>query len=125
MPRIEAATIHIRLAVCCSLLTLAFSYVNAQMPKTESAPLDCRVRAYGAIGDGTTLNTVAINAAIQDCASRGGGTVVIEAGTYRTGTVRLLDNITLKLEPGATLLGATTSPITRGWRALPRSVTPR
>jgi hypothetical protein len=84
------------------LLLLAGSSILAQTSK----PADCRVKAYGAKGDGIALDTAAINAAIQECHSRGGGTVVIEAGTYRCGTVRLLDNISLKLEPGATLLGS-------------------
>lgn len=66
----------------------------------------CSVRAFGAAGDGQKLDTSAINAAIQACHSRGGGTVVFDAGTYRTGTIRLLDNITLKLEPGSTILGS-------------------
>jgi hypothetical protein len=72
----------------------------------ETAPSDCSVRAFGAAGDGQKLDTTAINAAIQACHSRGGGTVVFDAGTYRTGTIRLLDNITLKLEPGSTILGS-------------------
>ena len=58
-------------------------------------------RAMGAL-----LNTNAINAAVADCNKRGGGTVVVDSGTYRTGTIRLLDNITLKLEPGSTILGS-------------------
>jgi hypothetical protein len=66
----------------------------------------CSVRAFGAAGDGQKLDTSVINAAIQACHSRGGGTVVFDAGTYRTGTIRLLDNITLKLEPGSTILGS-------------------
>jgi hypothetical protein len=52
------------------------------------------------------MDTSAINAAVQDCHSHGGGTVLVEAGTYRTGTVTLLDNIELRLESGATLLGS-------------------
>jgi hypothetical protein len=64
------------------------------------------VSAYGAKGDGHSLNTAALNAAVVDCHKHGGGTVVVDPGIYRTGTVRLLDNITLKLLPGATILGS-------------------
>jgi hypothetical protein len=91
-------------AGCC--LVLISRTLFAQTSKPDDAPVYCRVKAYGAKGDGTTLDTAAINAAVQDCHSRGGGTVLVEAGTYRTGTVHLLDNITLKLEPGSTVLGS-------------------
>lgn len=80
--------------------------VFAQGGSAQTPAPDCHVQAYGAIGDGRTLNTTAINAAVADCDKRGGGTVVVDSGTYRTGTIRLLDNITLKLEPGSTLLGS-------------------
>jgi polygalacturonase len=74
--------------------------------RADASSSACSVRALGAVGDGQNLDTAAINAAIQACHSRGGGTVVFEAGTYRTGTIHLLDNITLKLEPGSIILGS-------------------
>ncbi len=77
-----------------------------QQTEPQKPSADCRIRGFGAIGDGIANDTAAINAAVQDCHSRGGGTVVAEPGTYRTGTIRLLDNITLRLEAGATLLGS-------------------
>src|SRR5215469_13643040 len=89
---------------CCVVATC--SPILAQTAKPESVSVACRVKAYGAKGDGIALDTVAINAAVQDCHSRGGGTVVFEPGTYRTGTVYLLDNTTLKLEPGSRILGS-------------------
>jgi hypothetical protein len=67
---------------------------------------ECHLQAYGAIGDGKTLNSTAIKAAIADCHSQGGGTVIVDPGTYRTGTIELLDNTTLMLSAGATLLGS-------------------
>jgi hypothetical protein len=67
---------------------------------------ECHLQAYGAIGDGKTVNSSAIKAAIADCHSQGGGTVVVDPGIYRTGTIELLDNTTLMLSPGATLLGS-------------------
>lgn len=42
---------------------------------------------YGAVGDGTTMNTVAIESAINSCTESGGGTVVILAGIYLSGTI--------------------------------------
>ena len=88
-------------------LALAFCLsANAQAIIPQSIPGECRVRTFGAKGDGVALDTVSINAAIESCHLRGGGTVVVDAGTFRAGTIRLLENITLKLEPGATILGS-------------------
>ncbi len=64
------------------------------------------VRAFGAAGDGQTLDTAAINAAIESAASAGGGTVWFPAGTYLSFSIRLKSNIALHLGPGATLLAA-------------------
>ncbi len=64
------------------------------------------VTCYGAVGDGQTLNTAAIQAAIDACAHAGGGTVYIPAGLYLTGSLSLHSNITLYLDAGATLRGS-------------------
>ena len=64
------------------------------------------VTDYGAVADGTSLNTQAINQAIAAAARAGGGRVVVPRGTFLTGTVQLLSNVTLHLEEGAVLLGS-------------------
>ena len=61
---------------------------------------------FGAVGDGCTPATVAIQKTIEAAASRGGGTVIVPAGNFVTGALRLRSNINLHLEAGATLLGA-------------------
>ena len=66
----------------------------------------CNVRAYGAKGDGVTKDTAAIQAAIDACAKKGGGTVRLTAGTYVSAPIELKSNITLHLDQGATLLGS-------------------
>lgn len=62
---------------------------------------------YGAVGDGATLNTVAIQAAVDACSAGGGGVVVFPSGKWLTGTIFLKDDVRLHLETGATLLGST------------------
>ncbi len=64
------------------------------------------VRDYGAKGDGKTLDTDAVNETIQAASNCGGGTVILPAGTYICGSIRLRSNITLRLEAGATIKGA-------------------
>jgi hypothetical protein len=65
------------------------------------------VREFGAASDGKTLDTKAINAAIDACHRSGGGIAYVPPGVYLSGTVILKSNVTLFLEAGATLLGST------------------
>lgn len=64
------------------------------------------VRRFGARGDGTGIDTPAINRAIDAVAAAGGGTVVFPAGTYPCYTIRLKSRVTLHLEQGAVILAA-------------------
>jgi hypothetical protein len=64
------------------------------------------VRDFGATGDGKTLDTTAINRAVEACRAAGGGVVYLAPRTYLSGTVILQSNVTLYLEAGATLLGS-------------------
>jgi len=64
------------------------------------------IKDYGAIGDGVTLNTAAINRTIDICNAAGGGMVYFPPGVYLTGTVVFKSNVTVYLEAGSTLLGS-------------------
>ena len=64
------------------------------------------VREHGAAGDGKTLDTAAINKAVEACAQAGGGQVRFGPGRYLSATVHLKSRVTLLLEPGAVLVGA-------------------
>ncbi len=68
------------------------------------------VRQYGAKGDGKSLDTPAINQAIEAAASAGGGTVVFPAGTYLCYSIRLKSKVALELGMGCTILAADSSP---------------
>ena len=64
------------------------------------------VRAQGAVGDGQTLDSPAIQSVIDACAAQGGGTVFLPAGQYLTGSLFLRNNISLHLDAGAVILGS-------------------
>lgn len=66
------------------------------------------VRSYGATGDGTTIDSPAINAAIEAAANAGGGAVIVPAGTYASYSIRLKSQVALYLQQGATILAAPT-----------------
>ncbi|HAN43889.1 MAG TPA: glycoside hydrolase [Ruminococcaceae bacterium] len=65
---------------------------------------DFVITEYGAVGDGLTLNTVAINTAINTCNANGGGRVVIPAGVWLTGPIKLQNNVNLYTEQGALVI---------------------
>jgi polygalacturonase len=62
----------------------------------------CNVRDFGAKGDGKTLDTHAIKAAIDACAELG-GTVYFGSGSYVSGTLQLRSHMIVKLGPGSVL----------------------
>ncbi|MCF7974287.1 MAG: right-handed parallel beta-helix repeat-containing protein [Phycisphaerae bacterium] len=80
------------------------------------------VRDYGAKGDGQTLDTLAVNQAIEACVQAGGGRVVLTPGRYLCGTVYLKSHVTLYLEAGATLVG--TPDLTQYQQAAPPDTMP-
>jgi len=70
---------------------------------------DYNVRNFGAKGDGKTLDHQAINAAIDTCVAHGGGRVVLPAGTYLCGSIRMKSHVELHLMAGARILAAPAS----------------
>ncbi|WP_442890581.1 rhamnogalacturonidase [Congregicoccus parvus] len=64
------------------------------------------VRAFGATGDGTTLDTAAFNDAIEAAATAGGGRVLVPPGDYLCHSIRLKSRIELHLSAGATIIAA-------------------
>ena len=64
------------------------------------------IKNYGATGNGKTLDTKAINDAIEAAANAGGGTVILPAGSYLSYSIHLKSNICLYLDQGCVLLAA-------------------
>jgi polygalacturonase len=72
------------------------------------APADSyNVRRFGALGDGATLDSDAINRAISAAAAAGGGSVDLPAGRYLCFTIHLRSHVTLRFAPGAVVIAAT------------------
>ncbi len=64
------------------------------------------VKDFGAVADGKTINTAAIQKAIDKCSADGGGIVQICGGTFLSGTIALKDMVELRIEADAVLLGS-------------------
>ncbi len=64
----------------------------------------CSITDFGAVGDGKTMNTNVFKNAITSCAQAGGGKVIVPAGVYLTGPIRLESNIELHVERDAIIL---------------------
>ena len=77
---------------------------NGDKSRVAGAKLD--VRMFGATGNGTSLDTAAINKAIEAAAESGGGTVHFPAGVYLSYSIHLKTNVVLSLDPGSTILAA-------------------
>jgi len=73
-------------------------------PAVASVSLD--IKEFGAVGDGKTNDTLAIQQALDRCSVFGGGQVRVPDGEYLTGAIMLRSNTTLHLEAGASLLGS-------------------
>ena len=83
--------------------------INSPLPMAK----DSDVRKFGVIGDGKTLDTQALQKAIDSTSESGGGTLMFPAGTYLTSSILLRSNVTLHLEKDATILG---SPVRTGYQ---------
>ena len=70
---------------------------------------DYNIRSFGAVGDGKSLDSPAINTAIESAFANGGGKIIVPAGIYLCGSIHLKSNIELHLLPGAIIKAAPAS----------------
>lgn len=85
-----------------SILSIVFFFAAIISAKSG----DFLITGYGAVGDGSTLNTKAIQSAIDECTRSGGGRVIVPAGRFLSGTIELKNNVTFHLGKDAVLLGS-------------------
>lgn len=99
------------IAIFLLLLTYGFSSASNNKHSgcftnnSDNSPV-YNVKTYGAKGDGKTIDSGAINKAIEDASKNGGGTVFIPAGNYLSFSIRLKSNINLHIDQGATIIAA-------------------
>ncbi|WP_347052358.1 glycoside hydrolase family 28 protein [Flavobacterium olei] len=74
------------------------------IPHTNFKNKIYNINQFGAVADGKTLNTQAFEKAIKECASNGGGQVLVPNGKYLTGAIHLESNVNLHLEDNAEIL---------------------
>jgi polygalacturonase len=85
-------------------LTAGAQRANAAAPSGMAGEFN--VRAFGAKGDGSTLDTEAINHAINAVADSGGGTLLFPSGHYLSHSIHLKSKVSLYLDQGATIVAA-------------------
>ena len=102
------------------------SSLRVSAPNSRPTRHLVNVLDFGAVGDGRTLSTAGIQAAIDACAAAGGGKVFVPAGKYLTGPIFLRSNLEFEITAGATLLGSTNfadyPTIAGWWEGLERTV---
>jgi polygalacturonase len=86
--------------VACASISLVTSAYG------QSARRRISVKDFGAKGDANTLDTAAIQRAIDVCSDTGGGVVWFPPGGYVTGTILIKKNVSLNLSQGTTILGS-------------------
>ena len=105
-----------RITILCAALALCAAVASAQIATTSAksyAHPTHRSKRYvitdfGAVGDGKTLNTKAIQAAIDKCAStKKGGVLVVPKGPFLSGAIFLKQGVNLLLEKDGVLKGTT------------------
>jgi alpha-L-rhamnosidase len=90
----------------CGFVVLA-ALLAVFVPGAKGSETQMSIAACGAVGDGKTVNTAAIQKGVDELATNGGGTLVIPKGEFLSGAIFLKRGVNLNLEKGAVLKGST------------------
>src|SRR5581483_7560807 len=82
------------------LLVIGITFQLSAQVKTYN------ITQYGAVADGATSNTSAIQKAIDEASANGGGMVLVPSGRFVTGVIDLKSDVELHLDKDAVLLGS-------------------
>ena len=96
--RFQLTTVSWRVALC--------AVIGVFLLRDAHAETRYSIESYGAVGDGKIVNTAAIQAAIETCATNGGGVVIVPEGTFVTGSIFLKPKVNLHIEKGGVLKGS-------------------
>jgi polygalacturonase len=118
-----------RVSIPALAVSLGSTFATTTVSAAEAvAPLESNarranydIRDFGAVGDGTTLNTKAVQSAIDACFAAEGGTVLVPAGDFVVGTIELKSHVTLHLAPKGRLLGSPDRTHYQAGHDIPRS----
>lgn len=103
------------LSIVVTILLAQLCYAQVQAPEwtnrvgAKSFPSSQKIywaNSYGTKMDTVTVNTRAIQKAIDQCAAKGGGIVALKPGTYVTGALFVKSNVQLRIDEGVTILGS-------------------
>jgi polygalacturonase len=90
-----------------SLATILFALAAAGCATAQHSPTaKFNIRDFGAIGDGTNKDTVALQKALDACAVSGGGEVIVPAGNYLIGSVQIGNRTILRFETNSVIIGS-------------------
>ncbi|TXK49349.1 glycoside hydrolase family 28 protein [Pontibacter qinzhouensis] len=92
-------------SLSCLLSVFLLMASCSKQPLATSGQQVYDVKRFGAVGDSVTVNTAAIQRAIDACFQNGGGTVLVADGVFSSGALFLKENVHLQVEKGAKLRG--------------------
>ncbi len=102
----SAASTLAALPLLSATRNLSAQHASPEPPSPASISLTLDIKTFGAVGDGKTNDTLAIQQALDRCSVLGGGQAFVPAGDYLIGALMLRSNTTLHLDAGASLLGS-------------------